>query len=109
MRRHIPLSVREKNAKKMCAQCEHLHGGRCDHPVIIDRLNGTRTNLIHMSDDGLTCQIFRKECLNCKHYYEEQIDVDKWKGDCALKNEKDVEMDYRKYCQFFERNPEVEE
>ena len=109
MRRIIPLSVREKNAKKMCAQCEHLHGDKCDHPVIVDRKYGMTMRLVYMSDDGLTCQIFRKECMNCKHYYVIQTDVDKWKEGCELEEEKDVEMDYRKYCPFFELDPEVKE
>ena len=109
MRRIVPLSVRNKNGKKMCAQCEHLHDDKCDHPVILDRANGTLTHLVYLSDDGLTCQIFRKECMNCKHYYEIQRDVDKWDECCALSEEKPVEMDYRKYCPFYEYDPEAME
>ena len=109
MRRFTPLSKRQENAKKMCAQCEHLHGDKCDHPVILDRSVGSATRLIHMSGDGLTCQIFRKECMNCKHYYEIQIDVDKWKEGCELAGDLEIEPDYRRYCQFFERDPEATE
>ncbi len=109
MRRIIPLSKRMANAEKMCAQCEHLHNGKCDHPVVIDRSKGIGTRLVHMSDDGLTCQIFRKECMKCKHYYEIQTDVDKWKDGCALADDLEIEPDYRKYCQFFERDPEATE
>ena len=104
----VILSKRLKNAAKMCSQCEHNHGGICDHPVILDRKTGSRTKLIHMSDDGLTCQIFRKECLMCRHYHEEQMDVDKWRGFCDLQDEyDDIEMNYRKYCPRFEEEDDV--
>ena len=98
-----PLSRRLKNAAKMCSQCEHDHNGRCDHPVVLDRKHGTMTKLVHMSGDGMTCQIFRKDCLMCRHYHEEQTDVDKWRGFCDLQDEDpDIESDYRKYCPRFE-------
>jgi hypothetical protein len=107
MKRFFLLSEREKNAAKMCSQCEHNHGGKCDHPVVLDRKYGTFTKLVYMSDDGMTCQIFRKECLMCKHYHEEQTDVDKWRGFCDLEDEdSSIRMDYREYCPRFEEEEE---
>ena len=103
----ILLSRRLRNAEKMCSQCEHDHNGKCDHPVVLDRKNGTLTKLVHMSSDGFTCQIFRKECLMCKHYHEEQTDVDKWRGFCDLEDEdSSIRMDYREYCPRFEEEAE---
>lgn len=103
--RFFSLSQRQKNAKKMCAQCDCLVDGKCEHPVILHR-DGNKaqlTWLIHMSNDGLTCQIFRKDCMRCKYYYEIQTDVDKWDERCHLMDEgENVEFDYRRYCPRFE-------
>lgn len=56
---YILLSERLKNAERTCEKCQNLKdNGSCKYPVLIARYFTTK--LINFSEDGLTCQLFRR-------------------------------------------------
>ena len=56
------LSKRMENAKITCSKCKNNVNGWCKYPILMEFKEGTvrATKLIYMSDDGLTCQLFRE-------------------------------------------------
>ena len=56
------LSKRLENAKITCSRCSRNINGWCKYPILMEFNEGTIrvTRLIHLSDDGLTCQLFKE-------------------------------------------------
>ena len=56
------LSKRLENAKITCSKCSRNLNGCCKYPILMEFNEGTIriTKLIHLSDDGLTCQLFKE-------------------------------------------------
>lgn len=57
------LSERTKNAAITCSKCANDRCGYCCYPILMDFIEGAfrLTKLIHFSEDGLTCQLFREK------------------------------------------------
>ena len=57
------LSERNKNATITCSKCANDRAGYCSYPILMDFIEGAFrvTKLIHFSEDGLTCQLFREK------------------------------------------------
>ena len=59
---YLLLSKRLENAKITCSKCSRNVDGWCKYPILMKFKEGTvrATKLIHLSDDGLTCQLFKE-------------------------------------------------
>ena len=56
------LSERQRNANITCSKCSRNVNGWCNYPILTEFKEGTVrvTKLIYLSDDGLTCQLFKE-------------------------------------------------
>lgn len=60
---HMLLSERTKNAAITCSKCANDRCGHCRYPILMEFIEGSFrvAKLIHFSEDGLTCQLFREK------------------------------------------------